>query len=118
MRMETIRISASVDGAMLENGYQPKTTFWMDFSIADRFGTEAIVDTYERAFKEWHANHIYLTKLVMVLNHKIWRWYEKNDAIARIYDQLWRKADEWAQENCTARSCNTYTRLQTNLPQN
>lgn len=52
MRMETIRISASVDGAMLENGYQPKTTFWMDFSIADRFGTEAIVDTYERAFKE------------------------------------------------------------------
>ena len=97
--MEVIRITTSVDEAMAMTGYQPKTTFWMDFSIADRFGIEAIIDTYERAFKEWQANYIYLTELVMVLNHKIWQWYEKNDAIAQVYDQLWRKADEWAQEN-------------------
>ena len=97
--MEVIKISASVDEAMSMIGYQPKTTFWMDFSIADRFGTKTIIDTFERAFKEWHTNHIYLTELVMVLNHKIWQWYEKNDAIARVYDRLWRKADEWAQKN-------------------
>ena len=85
--MDVIRITASVDEAMSMIGYQPKTTFWMDFSIADKFGIEAIIDTFERAFKEWHTNH------------KIWQWYEKNDAIARVYDQIWRKADEWAQEN-------------------
>ena len=48
---------------------------------------------------EWKDNHVYLTELVMVLNHKIWQWYETNDAIARLYDTLWREADLWAQEN-------------------
>ena len=70
--MKTIHITVSPD--MIENGYQPKTTFWMDFSIADKFGIAAIKDTYNRAFKEWKNNHVYLTELVMVLNHKIWQW--------------------------------------------
>ena len=73
--------------------------FWMDFSIADKFGINAIKDTYKRAFNEWKDNHVYLTELVMVLNHKIWQWYEKNDAIARLYDALWKEADLWALEN-------------------
>lgn len=30
---------------MLENGYELQTTFWNDFSIADRFGLSAIQDT-------------------------------------------------------------------------
>lgn len=30
-------------------GYVPKTTFWLDFSIADKFGLNAIKDTYNRA---------------------------------------------------------------------
>lgn len=77
-------------------GYEEQTTFWSDFSIADIYGEEAIRDTYERAFKEWKKNYIYLTELVMVLNHKIWQWYEVNDTIARVYDELWRKADEYA----------------------
>ena len=37
-------------------GYEPKTTFWEDFSIADRFGLDAVKDTYIRAFKEWKNN--------------------------------------------------------------
>lgn len=31
------------------NGYEPITTFWQDFSIADKFGDKAIADTYRRA---------------------------------------------------------------------
>jgi hypothetical protein len=104
--MEVIRITTSVDEAMAMTGYQPKTTFWMDFSIADRFGIEAIIDTYERAFKEWHTNHIYLTELVMVLNHKIWQWYEKNDAIARVYDNFGARLMSGRRRTCTERSCN------------
>lgn len=38
---------------MAENGYTCKTTFWMDFSIADRFGAAAVKDTFNRAFAEW-----------------------------------------------------------------
>lgn len=95
--MDIIQILGS--SAELLNAYEPKTTFWMDFSIADKFGINAIKDTYKRAFNEWKDNHVYLTELVMVLNHKIWQWYEENDTIARLYDTLWREADLWAQEN-------------------
>ena len=78
------------------NGYETKTTFWDDFCIADLFGVKAIKDTYKRAFDEWKTDHIYLTELVMVLNHKIWQWYEKNDEYAKLYDELWKKADKYA----------------------
>ncbi len=33
---------------MQENGYELQTTFWEDFSIADRFGLIAILDTFSR----------------------------------------------------------------------
>ena len=46
---------------MRENGYETKTTFWMDFSIADRFGIEAIKDTFKRAFDEWKEHYEYLS---------------------------------------------------------
>ena len=58
-------------------GYEPKTTFWMDFSIADKFGIDAIKDTYNRVMKEWNTNHIYMTELAMVINWKCWDTYYK-----------------------------------------
>lgn len=78
---------------------ETKTTFWMDFSIADRFGISAVKDTFNRAFKEWKGNYIYLTELVMVLNHKIWEHYEHNEPLARVYNDLWEKADNYACEH-------------------
>lgn len=80
-------------------GYKPITTFWQDFSIADRFGIEAIKDTYNRAFDGWKGNHEYLTELVLVLSHKIWQWYEKNEDIARVYNDLWEQTDTYALDN-------------------
>ena len=56
----------------LMTGYEMKTTFWTDFNIADRFGLDAIKDTYNRAFNEWKNNKVYATELVMVLNWKSW----------------------------------------------
>lgn len=81
------------------NGYETMTTFWDDFSIADRFGIAAIKDTYKRAFNEWKENYKYLTELVMVLNWKIWQHYENNELIARVYNELWKEAVLYAQEN-------------------
>ena len=80
-------------------GYEMKTTFWDDFSIADSFGVKAIKDTYKRAFEEWKGDYIYLTELVMVLNWKIWQYYETNEKIARVYNDLWEKADLYATDN-------------------
>lgn len=39
-----------------ETGYKPFTTFWQDFSIADRYGLQAIQDTFNRAFDAWKDN--------------------------------------------------------------
>ena len=80
-------------------GYKPKTTFWQDFTIAEEFGAKAVKDTFNRVFKEWKGNYEYLTELVLVLNHKIWVWYEKNDELAKLYNELWEKADMYACEN-------------------
>ena len=79
--------------------YQFKTTFWTDFSIADVFGVSAIKDTFNRAFEEWKYNYIYLTELVITLNHKIWEWYGKNETYAKLYNELWEQADGYACDN-------------------
>lgn len=85
---------------MKENGYETKTTFWDDFSIADRFGVSAVKDTYKRAFNEWKNNTVYVTELVLVLNHKLWQHYNKNNQIlAEVYDGLWREANDWCYDN-------------------
>lgn len=87
---------------MMDLGYQTKTTFYSDFTIADAFGESAIIDTFDRSFTAWRTNIIYLTELSMVLNHKIWEHYhKKNEALTNLYDTLWKKIDEYC--------CNTLT---------
>ena len=76
-----------------------KTTFWEDFSIAEKFGRSAIKDTYHRAFEEWKDNIEYLTELVMVINHKSWYWHEHhNDFLCEFYSDLYYTADAQAYE--------------------
>lgn len=80
----------------LENGYELQTTFWEDFSIADRFGLEAVQDTYNRAFKEWKKDINFMTELSIVLNLKLWQHYEaQNEEFSILYDKLWRKCDNY-----------------------
>ena len=94
----------------LMNGYELTTTFWSDFSIADRFGVSAIKD-YKRAFDEWKDNYVYLTELVIVLNHKIWQWYTKDEQIARVYNDLWEKADAYACDNLKGEEADFFFRI-------
>lgn len=93
-------------------GYTPKTTFWQDFSIADRFGTDAIRDTYKRAFGEWKDNYVYLTELVMVLNHKSWQMYDagKYDA-SELYVALYEQACEYAYVNLAKDELRYFNRI-------
>lgn len=91
--------------------YECITTFWEDFSIADQFGVTAIKDTYNRAFNEWKTDYKYLTELVMVLNHKIWQWYERNEAYAKVYNELWEQADLYACENLQGEEASYFYRV-------
>ncbi len=101
MRVETWNIKELT-------GYEPMTTFYEDFSIADKFGIEAIVDTYNNAFNSWKHDYKYITELVLVLNWKIWRWHETNDMYARLYDELWRKLDQWCIDNLNGKELEYY----------
>ena len=77
--------------------YNWQTTFWMDFSIADRFGEKAVRDTFNRAFKEWKTEVIYLTELVLVLNWKCWDHFtEGNFKLSGLYASLFHKANDYA----------------------
>lgn len=92
-------------------GYKPITTFYEDFSIADKFGLDAIKDTYERAFNGWKDDYKYITELVMALNWKIWEHYEAHDEDkAKLYDQLWRELDNWCFDNLKDEELSYYIR--------
>ena len=91
--------------------YEMKTTFWQDFAIADRFGAAAVRDTYKRAFEGWRHDVEYLTELVMVLNWRLWlHWENGREELARVYDELWRRADLWCCENLKGEELSYYYR--------
>ena len=75
---------------MKEVGYNLMTTFWEDFSIADKYGIAGVKDTYRRAFNERKDDYKFFTELTLVLNHKIWQHYEGDRELAALYDRLWR----------------------------
>lgn len=71
-------------------GYQRKTTFWSDMSIAEFYSVDAVKDTCKRVIKEWFTNKEYFTEFVMVINHKSWEWYERGNAIlSQVYIDLY-----------------------------
>ena len=96
---------------MQENGYDLITTFWGDFSIADKYGIAGVKDTYKRAFSEWKDDYKFFTELTLVLNHKIWQHCEINCELAALYDRLWREADEYAMNNFKGEELDYYYRI-------
>lgn len=88
-------------------GYKPITTFYEDFSIADKFGINAIKDTYKRAFNEWKNDYKYLTELVMVLNWKSWE-HEKNIEYCRLYSDLFYELQDYAYNNLKGEELNYF----------
>ncbi len=101
-----------------EIGYEPKTTFWQDFCIAEKFGVNAIKDTFKRAFTEWRTDVVYLTELALVTNHRGTNWYFVSEKLRRsdkeeerkradvadwlksIYFGFYNDIVVWARENC------------------
>lgn len=111
-------LTDSIMSIILENwtieeltGYKPLTTFYTDFSIADKFGVNGIKSTYENAFRSWKNNYKYITELAMVLNWKCWRWYQVNDEFSRLYTDLYYKLDEWIFNNLKGDELDYYIQI-------
>lgn len=99
----------------VEFGYEPKTTFWGDFGVADVFSTEnntePILDTFNRAFENYKDDKDYGTELAMVLNHKAWEHYSKDhDKITDLYTDLFHKLDGYIMENWDRDKLDYYVR--------
>lgn len=82
--------------AMFENylreasGYERKTTFYSDLSIAEVFGQKAIKDTYRRVIKKWMDNIEYITEFVMAVNIKAWEHHDRgNLELSKLYSTLY-----------------------------
>lgn len=87
-------------------------TFYQDFTIADYFGRDAIIDTYNRALKEWQHDPEMLAGLVIALNQKIWYYYHRNNETrAELYNTLWEQAHDYALEHLKNDNLRTYLRL-------
>lgn len=67
-------------------------TFYMDFTIAEHFGIDAIKDTFKRCH-EWLCDVEYWGALCYALNAKCWHWYEKgNELASTLYADLYHAA--------------------------
>lgn len=76
-------------------GKERKTTFYADLSIAEYYGVEGVKDTYKNVMNSWGDDLEFMCEWVIALNQKIWQHYKTDEAIGRLYDELWRKADEY-----------------------
>ncbi len=91
------------------NGYETKTTFWEDFTIADAFGIDAIEDTFTRAFNEWKTDVEYITELSLVMNWKCWWHYEKGHMqMSKLYQDLFYEVHNWCLDNLKGKDFEYY----------
>ena len=90
---------AMFENTLRECGKERKTTFFSDLSIAECYGFDAVKETYRDVMASWGDNLDFMCEWVVALNHKIWQHYEENKELARVYDDLWRKADDYCRNH-------------------
>lgn len=89
----------NIDPINAMTGYTQKTTFWLDFSIAESFGENAIRETFDNSIKSFGDNHEYMTELALTTNHKIAVFHKSNMDIAKLYEKLWIEIDNYMFEH-------------------
>ena len=76
--------------------YEYKTNFMYDFAAIDEKGEVAIRALAQKLFDTYKDNIVYLTELIMVINHRSWYWYNIDDELCDIYTRLYYDFDEKA----------------------
>ena len=76
--------------------FTPSYTFYSDFSIAEfcevyMHDANAVVDTYKRVKESWGKDIKAITEVCMVLNHKIWSFYDGVDSSYLKCSEEWRQ---------------------------
>ena len=84
-------------------GYTQRTTFWDDFTLAEKFGIPAIERTYRNAFNSWKTDVVFITELVLVLNWKMLYMDERHMTEKSVmYYKFWVELSNWCERHLEA----------------
>ena len=77
------------------SGYECITTFASDLAIAECYGDNAILDTFDRVCDEWLPDYKFFTEFVLTLNWLSWFWHDHNEPdLSRLYADLYYEAED------------------------
>lgn len=84
-------------------GYTQRTTFWDDFTLAEKLGVPDIERTYRNAFNSWKTDVVFITELVLVLNWKMLYMDEKHMTEKSVmYYKCWVELSNWCERHLEA----------------
>lgn len=73
-----------------EQGYEKRTTFFGDLSIAEWYGMKNVEETVDRIRNEWFNNVEYFTEFIMCVNYKAWEHHSRgNNDLSMYYSELY-----------------------------
>ena len=72
-----------------------KTTFYKDLSLAEVFDSESVIDTIQRALKEYIYDEQYIAEMALSVNWKSWEHKARgNEGWCKLYADLYYKIDD------------------------
>lgn len=91
---------------IVEDETAPK--FWEDFTQAEAFGTKSIRTRFNLAFDKYKDNPEIMADLVSTTKVKSSTQKVNNHAFSELYDELWKKAENYATMNYDSKDINEF----------
>lgn len=87
---------------------EPAPKFWEDFTQAEAFGTTSIRTRFGLAFDKYKDNPEVIADLVSTAKVKASMQKVSNHAFSELYDELWKKAEDYATMNYDSKDLNEF----------
>ena len=87
---------------------EPAPKFWEDFTQAEAFGTTSIRTRFSLAFDKYKDNPDVMADLVSTAKVKASMQKVSNHAFSELYDELWKKAEDYATMNYDSKDLNEF----------
>ena len=88
------------DKMMKDTDYETFTTFYGDLSIAELYGIDSVIDTYNRVVDNWGTDIKWITEFSICLSVKTGEMYAEDEyELESVYSQLIDKLTEFIYNN-------------------
>ena len=87
---------------------EPAPKFWEDFTQAEAFGTTSLRTRFGLALDKYKDNPEVMADLVSTTKMKASTQKVSNHAFSELYDELWKKAENYATMNYNSKDINEY----------